>query len=201
MTSKSLIKKFLIVPAALLFMAGCTTGKGFSVMGTPTANQLFKDYYTALTGTMSASTHHDNYHWRGGSEPFPYKDHAKWTDLSVNTRSCDNKDIARFYGSYDTFNQGLGYTNPQEATDKVAAYWQSQGWKVTDISNPKEPDFKDILATTDTNINLRYIANSRGEAIEASTECIPELYNPENPAEEPITYQAIQPSDINPTDN
>lgn len=36
-------------------------------------------------------------------------------------------------------------------------------------------------------------ASIHGEAIDASSECIPELYDPENPIEEPITYPAVQP--------
>ncbi len=158
----------------------------------PSANEVFEDYYAALTGTMSVSVHRDDYQWRGGYEKFPYPDEAKWTDFSPYISGCDNKDIAKIYGMFDTYGLNLGYENPQEAIDRVSAYWESQGWEVKDLSTPKDPDKKQILTVTDTDINLMYTASVIGEDIEVTSQCIPEFFDKDNPVEEPVVYAAQQ---------
>lgn len=171
---------------SMFLLSGCAEGKKMD----ESANEVFKNYYAALTGTMSASVHRDDYQWRNGSEPFPYLDEAKWTDMKNNLRSCDSEENARMNGMYDTYKLDLGYENPQEATDKVAEYWESQGWEVKDISSPKDPEKKQIITTTDTGINLLYTASVRGEDIEARSKCIPEFYDEDSPVEEPVVYPA-----------
>lgn len=188
MSRKNIFKLFVGLVCVVLCVSGCE--KGSMGMSEPSANEVFEDYYSALTGTMSASVHRDDFQWKNGTEPFPYLDKAKWTDMKNNLRSCDNEDVARLNGMYDTYKLNLGYTNPQEATDKVAAYWESQGWEVKDISNPKDPEKKQILTVTDTDINLLYTASVRGEDIEATSKCISEFYHEDSPAEDPVVYSA-----------
>lgn len=180
---RRLLSLRLAVVMAVLGLSGCGSGES-------SANEVFEDYYGALTGTMSASVHRDDFQWKNGTEPFPYLDKAKWTDMKNNLRSCDNEDVARLNGMYDTYKLNLGYKNPQEATDKVAAYWESQGWEVKDITSEKEPDMRQILTVTDTDVNLLYTASSRGEAIEATSQCISEFYHEDSPAEDPKVYSA-----------
>lgn len=188
MSQKKILKSFIVLVCALAFVTGC--GKGGFGVGEPSANEVFKNYYAALTGTMSASVHRDDYRWRGGYEKFPYPDEAKWTDFSLYISGCDNEDIAKIYGMFDTYGLNLGYENPQEAIDRVAEYWESQGWEVKDLSTPRDPGKKQILTVTDTDINLLYTASSRGEDIEATSRCIPEFFDKENPVEEPVVYVA-----------
>lgn len=180
---RRLLSLRLAVVMAALVLSGCGSGE-------PSANEVFEEYYSALTGTMSASVRRDDFQWRGGYEKFPYADEAKWTDFSPYISSCGNKDSAKIYGMYDTYELNLGYKNPQEATDKVAAYWKSQGWEVKDISNPKDPEKKQILTVTDTDVNLLYTASVRGEDIEATSQCISEFYHEDSPAEDPVVYSA-----------
>ena len=188
MHQKNILKSFIVLACVLLCVSGC--GKGSMGMSEPSANEVFKNYYAALTGTMSASVHRDDFRWKNGSDPFPYLQEAKWTDMKNNLRSCNNEDISRMDGMYDTYKLNLGYKNPREATDKVAAYWESQGWEVKDISNPKDPEKKQILTVTDTDINLLYTASVRGEDIEATSKCISEFYHEDSPVEEPVVYSA-----------
>lgn len=188
----SVFRRYVSICLTLLvgLVALTACGSTWGISTEPSANEVFKNYYSALTGTMSASEHRDDYQWRDSYEKFPYPNQAKWTDFAVYITSCDNKDIARMDGMYDTYGMGIGYKNPQEATDKVASYWKSQGWDVKDITSEKEPDMRQILTTMDTDINLLYTAISRGEAIEATSKCIPEFYQENNPAEEPVVYLA-----------
>ena len=188
MQRKNTLKSFMVLVCGLLCVSGC--GAGSLGLSEPSANEVFEDYYAALTGTMSASVHRDDFQWRGGYEKFPYPNEAKWTDFNLYITNCNNEDIARLDGMYDTYELNLGYKNPQEATDKVAAYWESQGWEVKDISNPKDPEKKQILTVTDTDINLLYTASVRGEDIEATSKCIPEFYHEDSPAEDPVVYSA-----------
>lgn len=153
------------------------------------ANEVFGHYYAAVTGTMSASIHRDDFHWKHGTEPFPYLDEARWTDMTNNLRFCEG-DTARMDGTYSTRKLGMGYENPKEATDRVAAYWESQGWEVDDISHPQNPSMRQILTVTDTGVHLLYTASVRDEAIEATSKCIAEFYDEEHPVEEPVVFSA-----------
>lgn len=188
MHQKNILKSFIVLACVLLCVSGC--GKGSMGMSKPSANEVFKNYYAALTGTMSASVHRDDYQWRDGYEKFPYPNEARWTDFNLYITNCNNEDIARLDGMYDTYKLNLGYKNPQEATDKVASYWKSQGWEVKDVTSEKEPDMRQILTVTDTDINLVYTVSSRGEAIEATSKCISEFYHKDSPVEDPVVYSA-----------
>lgn len=57
------------------------------------------------------------------------------------------------------------------------------------LSSPKDPDKKQILTVTDTDINLMYTASVIGEDIEVTSRCIPEFFDKDNPVDSMLSHQ------------
>lgn len=187
-------KQLCVVLLALVCVAGYFTGKEALTVEESSANQVFESYYAALTGTMSASVHYKDFQWRNGTEPFPFLERAQWTDFDILISGCNNDDVARINGMVDTYKLGVGYTDPQEATDRVAAYWKSQGWVVRDMGSAQDQEMRQIQTVTDAGIQVVYTASVRGEAVEASSPCISGFYNAEKPQEEPVVFEGVRPT-------